>query len=82
MPERTDPPLPGWLRATVISGLLAALFLNLGADIWKANYNGNNLSLLLVGTLGTTVGVERLIREGIVKKRNSDSEEKDDKSGT
>lgn len=54
--------LPPWLRAGIVAFLTLVLTGNIFADIFVADYDGQFISMMLGGIVGTSIGVEKLIR--------------------
>lgn len=54
--------LPPWLRAGIVTFLTLVLTGNILADVFVAGYDGQFVSMMLGGIVGTSVGVEKLLR--------------------
>lgn len=54
--------LPRWLRASIVALLALTLVGNIVADIFVLGYDGQFVSMMLGGLVGTAIGVEKLIR--------------------
>lgn len=58
----TGTDLPLWFRVTVVSILVVLLVSNVLLDIIVSDYEGQATSLMLGGIIGTTLGVDKLLR--------------------